>query len=670
MERVNEIINLLLSHNDYLTTNEIAEKMKVSNKTIRNEFDKVEDILTQYNLILDRKPGSGVSVIGDELDIISLKEVVKHIKNVVPYSSEERKNYILNRLFKDNSNLIIRQLATELYVSKSTIHKDLILVEEWLNDFDLTLIKKPNSGIEIEGKEQNWRNAFITLLSSLNNDESKDIEENDYTNINSRLDRNVLNKLNSINQLNYYIIEKILSEAEEELKYDFSDEAFINLMIHIALSIKRIGTKGNSYITENHTKPLMDKKEYEVAKNIVKKIDKYFKITLPKYEIYYITVHILGSKRYSHLNKESYPTQLDKEFSQDRVLSGEDYKEDLSIIIANEIIDIIEGYLGICLQEDKQFKNALIIHLKPAVNRIKYGLTLRNPIMDDIEENYPEAYGIAWLSNTIFKKYFGKVISREEIGYLALHIAAALERNRKPLKALVVCSSGIGTSQLLALKLKRHFSDLQVLDVISTLSIKKVNLDGVDLIISTVGTGVRIPEVIISPLLSERDIRKLEIAINSLKNKVSNIDRNSIINEDFIELNAEYSSKEELIRTMCKKLKDNSYVSDGFEESVLMREERYTTEVGNMVAVPHGSFEYVNTPIMMYIKLKEAIKWKEELVDKVLLFCAREKDTAKFIKFFRNFYNLIETDDEIRTLERFENKLDLKNYLEGILYDN
>lgn len=670
MERVNEIINLLLSHNDYLTTNEIAEQLKVSNKTIRNEFDKVEEILTQYNLILDRKPGSGVSVIGDELDIISLKEVVKHIKNVVPYSSEERKNYILNRLFKDNSNLIIRQLATELYVSKSTIHKDLLLVEEWLNDFDIKLIKKPNSGIGIEGKEQNWRNAFISLLSSLNDDENKEIIENDFTDINSRLDHNVLVKLNSINQLNYYIIEKILSEAEEELKYDFSDEAFINLMIHIALSIRRIGTKGNSYITENHIRPLRDKKEYEVAESIVMKIDKYFKIKLPKYEIYYITVHILGSKRYTHLNKESYPTQLDKEFSQNRVLNSEDYKEDLSVIIANEIIDIIEGYLGICLQEDEQFKNALIIHLKPTVNRIKYGLTLRNPITDDIEENYPEAYGIAWLSNTIFKKYFGKVISREEIGYLALHIAAALERNRKPLKVLVVCSSGIGTSQLLALKLKRHFSDLHVLDVISALSIKKMKLEGIDLIISTVDTGVRIPEVIISPLLSERDIRKLEIAINSFKNKSSNIDRNSIINEEFIELNAEYSNKEDLIRSMCKKLKDKNYVFDGFEESILMREERYTTEVGSGVAVPHGAFDYVNTPTMIYVKLKEAIKWKEELVDKVLLFCAREKDTAKFIKFFRNFYNLIETDNEIRKLESFSNKQDLKNYLEDIFYDN
>lgn len=654
MERVNEIINLLLSHNDYLTTNDIAEKMKVSNKTIRNEFYKIEELLKKYNLSLDRKPGSGVLIIGDEIDIIRLKEVVKHIKNVVPFSSEERKNYILNRLFKDNTNLIIRQLATELYVSKSTIHKDLLSVEQWLHDFNLRLIKKPNLGIEIEGEEQDWRAAFISLLSTSDQVENKEIVENNPTNISSRLDQNILDKLNSIIQLNYYMIERVLSEAEKELKYDFSDEAFINLMIHIALSIKRIGTNGNSGITENHIKPLMDKMEYRAARNIIKKINNYFDVTLPDYEIYYITVHILGSKRYSYLNKETF----------------EESNESLAYIIANEIIDIIEGYLGICLKDDKQFKNALIIHLNPTLNRIKYGLTLRNPITDEIEENYPEAYGIAWLSNTIFKKYFGKVISREEVGYLALHIEVALERNRKPLKALVVCSSGIGTSQLLALRLKKHFSDLQVVDVISTLSLKKVNLEEVDLIISTVGTGVKIPEVIISPLFSERDIRKLEITINYLKVKVSNGERNSIIDEEFIELRGEYSDREQIIKNMCKKLEEKKYVSHGFEESVLMRENKYTTEVGNGVAIPHGSLEYVNVPIMMYIKLKEPIKWKDEFVDKVLLFCAREQDISKFIKFFRNFYKLLESDEEIRRLESFNNKLDLRNYLEDIFYDN
>ncbi|MDD7795004.1 BglG family transcription antiterminator [Clostridium sp. 'White wine YQ'] len=657
MERANEIINMLLSENDYLTTNAIADRLKVSNKTIRNEFNKIEEIINKYNLELDRKPGSGVSIIGNELDIISLKEVVKHIKNIVPYSSEERRNYILNRLFKDNTNLTIRQLATELYVSKSTIHKDLILVSEWLSSFDLTLIKKPNLGIEIEGKEQDWRNAFITLLSSLNNRESKDYVFKDNLNINSRLDGTVLNKLNSISQLDYYIIEKILSEAEEELQYDFSDEAFINLMIHIALSIKRKETKGSSNIAKGLINPIEGKKEYEAAKSIIRKINVYFKVKLPEYEIYYITVHILGSKRYEQIDSSV-------------VTNMENRKEDLSVTIANEIIGIIENYLGIYLQEDKQFKNALIMHLSPTINRIKYGLTLRNPITDDIEENYPEAYGIAWLSNTIFKKYFGKIISREEIGYLALHIAAAIERNRKPLKVLVVCSSGIGTSQLLALKIKRHFSDIQVLDVISALSIKKMDLNGVDLIISTVATNVKIPQVLISPLLSEKDVRKLEIVINSIKNKTPILDKESVINEDFIYINEQYNSKEELIKNICEKLRNRSYINDGFLQSILEREEKYTTEVGNGVAIPHGNFKYVNVPIVVYIKLKKPIMWKEDMVQIVLLVCTREKDTTQFIKFFRNFYKLIESEEEIRRLGNYTDKGIVRECLENIFYEN
>lgn len=668
MERVNEIINLLLSQNDYLTTNEIAENIRVSNKTIRNEFYRVEEILDNYNLILDRKPGSGVSIIGSELDLISLKEELKNIKNIIPYSSQDRKNYILEKLFRCNNGITIRQLAQELYVSKSTIHKDFVLVEEWLNIFELKLIKKPNSGTVIEGKEQYWRNAFITLLFSRKRNEDKDKIKNDELNLNSRLDNDILNKLNFINPLDYYKIEKILSEAEKELKYDFSYEAFVSLMIHIALSIKRIEVSGISHINDEQIMNLKDTEEYVVAKNIVEKINEYFEVIMPDYEVYYITIHILGSKRYFAMSTDIYSDKLNRELLQDEILNSNDYKKDLSEVIVNEIIGIVENYLEISLDNDKQFMDALLIHIKPTINRIKYGLILRNPIIDDIESTYPEAYGIAWLSNTVFKKYFGKVISREEIGYLALHIATAIERNRKPLRVVVVCSSGIGTSQLLALKIKKHFSDLYIVDIKSSLSIIDEDLQDIDLIISTVETNTKFNKVIISPLLSEGDVRKLQMVVDSLKNKFTDVDKKTLINEEFIEINAEYINKEDLIKSVCQKLIEKGYIYEKFEESVLMREKKYTTEVGNGIAIPHGSYKYVNESTLIYISLSKKILWKEELVDKVLLFCASEKDTNQFIKFFRNFYNVIEDEDEFNKFNQFNDEKEVKNYLEKIFY--
>ena len=83
----------------------------------------------------------------------------------LPNTPEERQNYILMRLLDLNDYITIQDLADEIYVSKSTINRDLTFIEKWLNTEGLKLIKKPNKGLKVCGSEKNMRSAIASLLS-------------------------------------------------------------------------------------------------------------------------------------------------------------------------------------------------------------------------------------------------------------------------------------------------------------------------------------------------------------------------------------------------------------------------------------------------------------------------------------------------------------------------
>ncbi len=54
-KRLLDIAELLLNSSDYITVDTIAEELKVSNKTIRNDLVILDEWLLEFNLSLDKK---------------------------------------------------------------------------------------------------------------------------------------------------------------------------------------------------------------------------------------------------------------------------------------------------------------------------------------------------------------------------------------------------------------------------------------------------------------------------------------------------------------------------------------------------------------------------------------------------------------------------------------
>src|SRR5699024_10728226 len=83
------------------------------------------------------------------------------------------------------------------------------------------------------------------------------------------------------------------------------------------------------------------------------------------------------------------------------------------------------------------------------------GMNIRNPMLADIKKNYPLAFEAGIIASLAIEKHTGTKIDENEVGYLALHIGAAIERRKLksgPKRCLIVCASGLGTAQLIFYK--------------------------------------------------------------------------------------------------------------------------------------------------------------------------------------------------------------------------
>ncbi|MDG3086612.1 hypothetical protein P7F88_11010 [Vibrio hannami] len=79
-------------------------------------------------------------------------------------------------------------------------------------------------------------------------------------------------------------------------------------------------------------------------------------------------------------------------------------------------------------------------------------------------------------------------------------------------KAIIVCHMGIGMSQLLRTKIERKFHQIAVIDCIAKADLADylAGRGDVELVISTVSLEeLKIPHVVVSPLLESGDERKL-----------------------------------------------------------------------------------------------------------------------------------------------------------------
>lgn len=308
-ERCREIIEILINRENPIIIDEIARKLNVSNKTVRNDLKLIDEFMEKNRIgRIVKKPRVGVWIeISAEGKCFLDNIFDANTRYIQPFSVEKRRLYIAKRLLKANGFITAQQLAEELYISRVTIHKDLKEVEGLLRKYGLELVRKQGKGIEIKGNEINYRKAMSDLLTILNSDfehigVTSDIK---LAHSNSRItnENHVLLK-ELLPNIDINVIEDILNEAESKMYFLLTDESFNSLVIHIAISINRILTKMSVNMEENVLEELKQHNKYALSNWICKKLEDVLSINIPESEVAYISTHVIGSKIRPRLDED------------------------------------------------------------------------------------------------------------------------------------------------------------------------------------------------------------------------------------------------------------------------------------------------------------------------------------------------------------------------------
>ncbi|EOC99941.1 BglG family transcription antiterminator [Caldisalinibacter kiritimatiensis] len=640
--RVSKILSELINGNEPVSGKYLAKLTGVTDRTIRNDIKFINLHKSELGVAIDsvHRKGYVIKIQNNE----KYRELLHYLKCRrdyeechIPITPKDRVEYTIKKLLISTGYLTIEQIAKELFVSKSTIVNDLIKVEEKLNEYDLKILRKRNYGIKLWGNEINIRTCIAKHLVNRSYEETLDLYLKDIL------------ELVKLKQ-----IKEILLKELQSVNIEFTDSSLHSLSIHIVIIIKRLQI--GCHIKRENIKEIDTiacTKQYTIAKNIAKVIEELLNIKIPHEEIIYIAMHLLSKKEIVNYNKTF---------------------KDLNKIVEASIINLIDKIINkikktyfLDLSGDKEFIWGLAIHLKYTLNRLRFNMNSENPILDHIKLNYNYAFEMAITSAQIITDYTKIYFNEHEVGYIALHFAAALERLRikykkKFRKILIVCTTGMGTAKLIEAKAKKIFGNAKIVLTLPQYKIKKVDINSFDLILTTVPLSIKtsIPVVKIDDFLRDEDIEFLNIFSNKEIDKPNSIDINDIKLNDLFSKNlfvkgCSYKDKFEIINQLSDMLIEQGYVDERFKEFLIKREKISPTDYGNLVAIPHAiNNRSLNFKVVVSI-LKKPIDWGKNKVQLILMLVLPKQLDQDYKQVFEELLCIINNKDLIIKLINSQN---------------
>ena len=690
--RVKAIINALCDSDGPITVKEISQRLDVSSRTILREMPEVENWIESNGLKIDKKPRVGITILANVKEKSQLKLLLSDEKVEKNFLPKERQSLILNELLQNNEPVKLFYFTTIFNVSEGTISHDLDKVEKRIKNYNLTLVRKQGLGIYIEGTETAFRKAMISLLYEYL--DKKQIMQlvNEKIAVNKDLNKDSVNVqtrnrlLNLIDRETILKLEAVVAEAEKDIEYKLADSAYVGLLVHLALAIKRIKNNENISMKKELLHELKLSEEYKVAESIILKIADEFKIDIPEDEIGYVTMHLKGSKIRN-------VTQRKDDFS---IGNFELIK------IANKIIRKTEELSGYQLRNDKNLLVGLVSHLQPTITRLTMNMDIRNPLLDNIKEKYSEYFEISKESLLFLEKDLNKNIPESEIGFITMHLGSAIEKakslSKRIYRVIVTCTSGIGSSRMLATRLDKEFKNIKIVDVLSTVEIDEIWIkeNGIDFIISTVEIEKTItPIIIVTPLLVDDDIKnindfmgeldKVEVKVTAeievkknfektdLREKAEDLIKYckgivSILDSYFLEYLNKVSSVDELIEKVSLIISDDKEARNTIIQDLLNREKSGSTILrGKGIILIHARTCGVDNLKLGIVKLKESLRKKDEDIKIAMIMLAPLKVDSKELEIISEISkNLVTNEDFIEVLLKDDEKLILY-YVKDIL---
>ena len=599
--RLLEILRILATHDDYVTTQSLAEVLGVSSRTIFRELENINGILKPYGVSVHAKTGHGYFMQGDKNQKELLVKNIEATRNPLTYTNPEaRRELLILQCLKEREITKLSTLAYMFEVSEGTISRDLEIIESWFENYNLKLLRRQGFGVYVEGEEENIRKALTDYVHQKIELGAEDILNAFNVDVVRYFDRQEEGILGLLDKEILVSVIQVLEQCSVNISNKITNHSYIGLIIHLSIAVERVR---KSDLIEMDTLTLDAMKQdplYRDAYIIATDIEDRFKIEFPEAEVGYIFMHLQGTR----------PRALDDSLEH----FNDNYE---AMMIADRLIERFSYLLKVDFSADVSLRTGLMAHLKPTLNRLKYDLEIRNPLLEEIKSQYFELFEIVKETSHILYFESQYDLSDDEIGYLTLHFGAAIERRKhelktgKRVKIGVVCASGIGISTLLASKLKTAFVDAQSIEPYSVDDVGTDAMSDVDLIVSTIFIEDLRPIVFVNPLLKHEDIVNIRVEMDAILSKdrktdrsrnQDNLDLNLVKEIQLVEVDLNHSSCT-TIENLINHLSQADYAFERIKASVLEREENGAVIIeASQFVMYHGSVPGLMHPEILFFR--------------------------------------------------------------------
>lgn len=662
--RQRQIIEMLIKSEHELTAAEIAHEIQVSPRTIHRGLLEIEEILREFDVSLHKKAGTGIQLQAAPEQLRKLQDTIQQL-DTSEYTAEERKVLIACKLLENDEPVKLFSLSYDLQAAIPTIRNDLDELEDWIINNGITLIRKRGYGVEIAGTERAKRRA-ISILAQDHLDDSVLFGSHAESTISDPVSQQLLDM---VGRDQFFQIEKALWKLDEIRPTSLSESRYTKLLIRLSIHLTRYHrgkrVHADEILEQEWNNVSADKKLYNI-------VTEYLQLKLPPEEEAIIIDLLKQWNDSTNLNQ-------DIQF----------YKDFIHLDSISQLIREVGKRVDVNFDQDRSLKEGLLQHIVPVYQKIQNGEYIRNPLVSQIKKDYAKLFeSVAASVRQVFREIS---IPDEEVGYLVMHFGAALERIQQismRVKALLVCTSGIGSSKLLAVRIQKELPQIDLLAHISWYEVTRVPRNDYDIIISTVDLPLLADQYIkISPLLTSDEVDKLRDFIQNTpvlqlwatqdskdsKKSLSLLTDIGTYSQIIVRLMDQFkvhtlSIPQEIkvielrsvVEEMCQFAQQHGNMThiQQVVDRLLEREHLGTQVLSNSgVALFHTRHEAVQQPILHLFRFHQPIQWQgltDQTVDQILLMLGPKEMDKQTLEILSEFSVMLLEPGVVKRLKRDE----------------
>ncbi len=507
-QRLASILELLLESNKPMSVNDFAKILNVSRRTVFRELESIDTVLKNYDLTLETSLKEGLYLKGDASKINELKDKLAKTHQPSSFNKEDRRNTFALALLNNVDFQKLYYYSSILNVSESTLSLDLDVIVEEFNKFNVNLLRKQGLGIAVQGLEKDLRKAMVYFLIK---------------------NENSLGKSEIITRKFKFPQDNITSEIKNilalmSLQLDWITPDTLSIL-HLRLCVQVSRILQRQYVADEEaiaTGGVL----WQLSKKIADEIQKRFDVELLNSEVIRISKGLMAT-RAKYINPISEKDEISA------------YNKALSLTFL--LIENFDYRIAHTLKNDEEFVRGLSVHLWSAIERIKNGYEIKDPLDGQIKNEFPDVFKRSEQAAKVLENEFGKKVPEGEVVCIAAHFGAAImqmgcQKLHRKLKVAIVCMGGIGVSYMLNSQIKKHFSS-ELSTQICDLKSKDEWADN-DFIISTIPLEITSKIVVnVNPILTPQDCEKIK---STIEKTTANCLRKQ--NETKYEINDEISS--------------------------------------------------------------------------------------------------------------------------------